>query len=89
VSGAVLHIENVLFPLKFDGWLCRVDIALGLSSFPLAYALRFWAGPAFGYIYTAMLPMMLLWYALSLHLEWEGPSILWAYFVEMTAGPLL
>lgn len=89
VSGIVLHLEDILFPVKFDGWLYRIDASLGLSSFPLANALRLWTGPALGYAYMAMLPAMLLWYATGLHRNWKGPSIVRAYAIEMVLGPVL
>ena len=90
VCGAVLNFENAMLPLKYDGSLYRIDVALGLCPFPLAHALGHgWIGILISCLYTALLPMMLLSCAVGLHRRWKGPSVLWAYLVELVIGPCL
>lgn len=84
ICGAVLHLWDVIFPIKFDASLYRIDSAIGISSFMVARALcPGWTGILLGITYMLLLPMMVFWCAIEAHYRWRGPSILWAYFLEM------
>src|SRR5579871_6630505 len=58
ICRAVLHFEDLAFPIKLDGSLYALDNALGLSSFPLGrLLLHNWTGALISEIYAGLLPV--------------------------------
>jgi len=88
LSGLVLAFEDRAMPLKFDYYLYLIDRGLcGSTVFGFSRAL---AGPpsyAMAAIYESLFLVMVVWYWLGLR-QGNG-SILRAYLISFTAGPLL
>ena len=89
ICRAVPHFEDLAFPIKLDGSLYALDKALGVTSFPLGrLLLHGWTGVLISEIYEALLPMIVVWGAMSL-IVWRESGIIWGLLIEMVAAPCM
>lgn len=80
--------EGNLLPWKFDHVLLNIDESLGFSAAAIARPLQGARLVPFVVIYQLMVPMVICWFFLTRYRSSRG-SIVWAYIVELVAGPIM
>jgi hypothetical protein len=80
--------EGSLLPWKYDHILIRLDESLGFSAAAIARPLQHAFLTPLIVIYQLMVPMMICWYFVTRYRYRRG-SVIWAYIVELVAGPIM
>jgi hypothetical protein len=80
--------EGSLLPWKYDQILLRLDESLGFSAAAIARPLQHVCLVPLIVIYQLMVPMMICWFLVTRYRYGRG-SVVWAYIVELVAGPVL
>jgi hypothetical protein len=80
--------EGSLLPWKYDHILIRIDESLGFSAAAIAQPLQHTLLAPLIVIYQLMVPMMICWFLVTRYRNVRG-SVVWAYIVELVAGPIL
>jgi hypothetical protein len=81
--------EGNLLPWKYDHVLVRIDESLGFSAAAVSrWSLEHGCLLPLVVIYQLMVPMMICWFLVTRHLDVRG-SFVWAYIVELVAGPIM
>ena len=80
--------EGSLLPWKYDHILITLDESLGFSAAAIARPLQHVCLIPLIVIYQLMVPMMICWYLVTRSQYGRG-SVIWAYMVELVAGPVL
>ena len=80
--------EGSLLPWKYDHILIKLDESLGFSAAAIARPLQHVCLIPLIVVYQLMIPMMVCWYLVTRYRYGRG-SVIWAYIVELVAGPIL
>ena len=80
--------EGNLLPWKFDHVLINIDESLGFSAAAIARPLQHGCLIPLVVIYQLMVPMVICWFFVTRYRLGRG-SIVWAYIVELVAGPIM
>lgn len=88
VLSALMGAMNSLLPWKYDYFLYRTDLALGVSTPAIARIFAPAALAGMTIVYSLMIPAMLVLYLFGAGKE-QQRDVAVAYFSEMVFGPLL